>query len=99
MSAFRITTARELGLAIRGRRKALAMDQRTLASKVGVSRQWVSELEHGKPRAEIALILRTLRALDLQVWVGTEPPVPPRRARGNADVDLDALVDGMQGSK
>jgi hypothetical protein len=59
----------------------------------------VSELEHGKRRAEIALILRTLRALDLQVWVGTEPPLPPRRARGPAAVDLDALVDGLPGSR
>jgi HTH-type transcriptional regulator/antitoxin HipB len=99
MTAFRITTPKELGLAVRDRRRALGLDQLTLARAVGVSRQWVSELEHGKPRAEVALVLRTLRALDVEVWLGNEPPKTAKRGRGSASVDIDAIVDGTRKSR
>jgi HTH-type transcriptional regulator/antitoxin HipB len=64
-----IRTASELGLAIRARRKELALDQATLAERVGVTRQWVIDIEKGKPRAELELVMRTLRALDLNVLI------------------------------
>lgn len=73
-----VHSARELGLAIRERRRELGMGQLELATNVGVSRQWISGVERGKPRAEVGLVLRTLRALDLMVWVGT---APERRGR------------------
>jgi HTH-type transcriptional regulator / antitoxin HipB len=83
MSRNLVHSARELGLAIRERRRDLGMAQLELATQVGVSRQWISDVERGKPRAEVGLVLRTLRALDLMVWVGTasEP-----RGRGAASV-------------
>ena len=40
---------------IRARRKALRFDQKTLAEKVGVSRQWIVDVEQGKPRLKIGL--------------------------------------------
>jgi HTH-type transcriptional regulator/antitoxin HipB len=33
----------------------LGLDQKSLAQKVGVSRQWIVAVEHAKPRAEIGL--------------------------------------------
>lgn len=39
----RIRTPVDLGALIRERRKALRLDQKTLAEKVGVSRQWIVE--------------------------------------------------------
>ena len=66
-----ITTAHDIGLVIRERRRELHLDQRGLAERIGVSRQWVVAVEKGKPRAEIGLILRTLRALDLHVVIDT----------------------------
>lgn len=89
MSPFSIRDARELGLAIRERRRELGWDQLGLASKVGVSRQWIIEVERGKPRAEVGLLLRTLAALNMQVWVDRAPDVP----RGGAPDDIDAVVD------
>ena len=59
---------------IRARRKQLGLDQRTLAERIGVSRQWLVEVEKGKPRAELGLVLRALHALELAIDVGTEAP-------------------------
>lgn len=87
-----ITAARDLGLVIRARRRDLALNQQMLADKVGVSRQWLIEIERGKPRAEVALILRTLAALDLRLFVDTgaahdvQDPTP-------AAVDLRSILD------
>jgi HTH-type transcriptional regulator/antitoxin HipB len=56
---------RDVGLAIRERRRSLGLDQKTLAQRVGVGRQWLVEAEKGKRRAELGLILRTFEALGL----------------------------------
>ena len=84
----------DLGQAIRQRRKQLGLDQRSLAERVGVSRQWIVEIEKGKPRAELGLVLRTLKALELQLEIGN-PSVPRRATAG--EVDLDALIEKARG--
>ena len=68
-----IQTPNELGLAIRSRRKALGWDQATLARQVGVTRQWVIDIEKGKPRAELALAMRAVRVLGLSLNVDAKP--------------------------
>ena len=90
----------EVGRSIRDRRRALGLDQATLAKRVGVSRQWIVEVERGKERAEIGLVLRTLAALGLEVTLS------PRAARRKSPevfapgmVDLDAIIDGARGRK
>ncbi len=80
-------TVRDLGGAIRGRRRALGWTQGQLAQHAGVTRQWVSAMEKGKPTAEIAPILRSLAALGLVADV-VEAPVP------HGEIDLDNLLDG-----
>ena len=61
----RIRTATDLGAFIRERRTKLGMDQIELAKKAGTSRKWLVEVEQGKPGAEIGLILRTLKSLEI----------------------------------
>ena len=61
----RIRNSSELGGLIRETRRQLGLDQGELAQKVGVSRQWIIEIEKGKPRAAVGLILRTLNALGI----------------------------------
>jgi HTH-type transcriptional regulator/antitoxin HipB len=79
----RINSARDLGLQVRERRRDLAMTQAQLAAAAGVSRRWLSDLEAGKPRAEIELVLRTLYALGLTLdMYPTEPP----------EIDLDEVL-------
>ena len=66
-----IRTASELGLAVRGRRKEMGLDQAELARRVGVTRQWVIDIEKGKPRAELELVMRALHALELTLLIET----------------------------
>ena len=88
----RLRTPTDMGLAIRERRRSMGLDQRTLARRAGVSRQWIIEAEKGKRRAEVGLILRTLDALGLALWTEDVPdarlpdPIPA------AAVSIDAVI-------
>lgn len=63
----------DVGLLVRQRRRELGLDQAGLAERIGVSRQWVVEIEAGKARAEIGLVLRALRALGLTLRAEPRP--------------------------
>ena len=89
----RVRTPAELGALIRERRMALGLDQKTLAQTVGVSRQWIVDVEKGKPRAPIGLILRTIEALGITL----SPKISAQQSsksgkRRSSPVDLDAIV-------
>lgn len=82
-----IRTTKDLGAAVKARRRSLSLDQAGLATRVGVSRQWIGALEQGKPGAELALVLRTLRALDMPISINeTSQP------RSEGAIDIDAIV-------
>lgn len=88
-----VRTAADIGGLIRTRRRALGLDQRELAARVGVSRLWVIEIERGKPRAELGLVLRTLAALGIHLDAATEREASGAEARSVAGApDLDAIV-------
>jgi HTH-type transcriptional regulator/antitoxin HipB len=55
----RIRTPIDPAALIRERRKSLRLNQKTVAEKVGVSRQWIVDVEHSKPRLEVGLVRRT----------------------------------------
>lgn len=90
----------DLGAAIRDRRRQLNLDQSDLANQVGVSRKWVIDIEKGKPRAEIGLILRTLDALGLRLSVDQASLVREEKIPGIALPDIDEVLkrtrDGKQ---
>lgn len=88
-----IRSPSELGALIRDRRRQLGLEQSTLAEKVGVSRQWIIEIEKGKPRAAIGLILRTLNALGILLTAQKEPA---RKGKPASEVDLDALIEAAR---
>jgi HTH-type transcriptional regulator/antitoxin HipB len=89
-----ITSIRDLAVAVRGRRLSLGLSQADVASRSRVSRQWIGEIESGKPTAELQLVIRLLDALGLDLSLNErdahaqepEPAAPP-------GVDLDALLD------
>jgi HTH-type transcriptional regulator/antitoxin HipB len=86
----RVRTAKDIGTFIRDRRKRQKLDQATLATMIGVNRRWVMEVERGKPRAEIGLVLKALEALgvDLSVDGSDKTQTLP-----DLDVvDIDAIV-------
>lgn len=60
------TTAREVGEAIRLRRKDLGQTQKELAEISGTRERFISEVERGKETAEIGKVLDLLDALGLE---------------------------------
>ena len=88
-----IRDAIDIGLVIREQRQKLGLDQLARAKRVKVSRQWIVEVEKGRPRAEIGLVLRTIEALGLTVSAG------PEAATGQPDasppVDIDHILDDL----
>jgi HTH-type transcriptional regulator/antitoxin HipB len=93
-----IRNSSDLGALIRERRIKLGLDQISLAKKAGTSRKWLIEVESGKPRAEIGLILRTLKALGVALAVtDTAADVPPARTKARvAAVDIDQVIDSLK---
>ena len=90
----RIRTATDLGAFIRERRARLAMDQAALAKAAGTSRKWISEVEQGKPRAAIGLILRTLKALG--VSIDLESDTSPGTTASGAPQDINRILNSLK---
>lgn len=89
-----VRTPQDIGALLRDRRQKAGLDQAELARRIGVSRQWLVEVERGKPRAEVGLVLRALNVLDIPLEIGR-----PRHARGVAntpDIDIDAIIDAAR---
>jgi HTH-type transcriptional regulator/antitoxin HipB len=109
LAAMRIRTVKDIGLIIRDRRREFRMGQRALADKVGVSRQWIVQVERGKPRAAANLLLRALAALDLEIAIDqtkssrAKPAASPeergnrhdRERRGNDGGRYDVDIDAV----
>ena len=93
----RIRTSIDLGALIRDRRTALGLDQKALADKIGVSRQWIVEIEKGKPRAEIALALRALDALGIMLTTGEAAKEKTKSAP--QPIDIDAIISAARGKR
>lgn len=68
----RARTTRDLGALVRSTRRAKHMTQAELASRVGVSRDWVVRMEAGNPRVEAQKVLDVLSVLDLRLDVDEE---------------------------
>jgi HTH-type transcriptional regulator/antitoxin HipB len=86
----RIRTPADLGVLIRSTRKKFRLEQSTLAKKIGVSRLWLVEIEKGKPRVEIGLILRTLDALHINL--SDKAADAPSRKNSDTTIDIDRIV-------
>ena len=90
----RVRTPVDFGLMIRQARRSRGMTQQQLARAALVGRQWVVEIEAGKPRAELGMVLRTLAALDLSLTMHGEG-IPELRKSGDRSeaVDLQGVLD------
>jgi HTH-type transcriptional regulator / antitoxin HipB len=93
--AMLVRTPGDLGAVIRDRRKQLKLDQAAFAKQIGVSRQWVIQIERGHPRAELGLVLRAIDALNIHIDAS-----PDRgNRRPSSTVDIDAIVAKAKRSK
>ncbi len=94
----RIRTPADLGALIRDHRTRLGLDQKSLAQKVGFSRQWIVEVEKGKPRAAIGLLLRTVDALGLLLYADKPRPGKPKDTDTSQSVDTPVDIDSIVNS-
>jgi y4mF family transcriptional regulator len=85
----RLSNARDLGLYVRSRRRAAGLNQSDAAHRAGVSRRWLSDLESGKPTAEVGLVFQLIAALGLALDVRPAP---------EPEIDLDAYLDSLGSS-
>ena len=92
----RIRTAADLGAFIRERRTQLGMDQIALAKKAGTSRKWLVEVEQGKPRAEIGLILRTLKSLGVSVDLKADSSHETPSINNARTPDINSVLDALK---
>ena len=83
-------TAEDVGSLVREQRRALGMSQAQLAAATGTSRQWVVDLERGKPTLALGLVLRALTAVGLTLRV--ETTAPAKNDAVHASIDLDAIL-------
>ena len=99
----RVRTPSELGALIRDYRMRHNLDQKSLAASVGVSRQWIVEIEQGKAGAPLGLVLRTLGALGIVLDAQQETPPSPKgknESHGvDAYVDINTIVAGARKKK
>ena len=99
-----VETVNSIRLAVRAKRRALALSQEQVSRRAGVSRKWLSEFELGKVNVELGLVLRILETLDLSFTIephhssrGKDNKKEPgtRAPRSTVDfvaIDLDALL-------
>ena len=93
----RIDTADDLGLLVRAARTRRRMTQQDLAVAAGVSRRWIVDLEAGKPRAELGLVLKVLATLGIPL-VADAPDAPTRSdSMPTQGIDLDAHLRRLAG--
>ena len=58
---------RSLASVIRAARKALAISQETLASRAGVTRRFIQELENGRSDISLQTLFRLSQALEMNL--------------------------------
>lgn len=81
----RLASARDLGLYVRDRRRQFGMTQVDLSASAQVSRRWLSDLEAGKPTAEIGLVFKVLHTLELILEASPAETGP-------SDFDFDGVL-------
>ncbi len=86
-------TPEDLGSLVREHRLARAMTQAQLARAIGTSRQWVVDLERGKPTLALGLVLRAVTAVGLSLRVESiSSSAAPLEAGSSSAAPLDPAL-------
>ena len=67
----------DVALAVRARRGQLKLRQIEVAKAARVGREWLVDLERGKPTVELGLVMRTLETLGLRLSLRAGEAPPP----------------------
>jgi transcriptional regulator with XRE-family HTH domain len=90
MRKTRIRTMHDLASVARGRRIELGLTQAELASRSGVSRDWVNSFERGKRTVDISLVFRLFDELGIAMEATDASAI---RDEPGGLPNLDALLD------
>ena len=95
-------SATDLGRIVAAARKHRGLTQDQLARAVGASQTWISEVESGKPTAQVGKVLSVLSFLGVRLQVSEAPwlaaPLTPksagkrRRSPWNKAISLDDII-------
>jgi HTH-type transcriptional regulator / antitoxin HipB len=66
----KVTSAADIGRQVRGKRKADGLTLEKAAALCNVGYRFLSDLENGKPAAQIGKLLQVLAGLGLEVGIG-----------------------------
>jgi len=80
---YQVRTTQELATTVRNLRLAKNMTQADLATRAGVSRKWISDLESGRSSLRLTKVLILLDALDISLTL---------QQRAKPSIDLDDLL-------
>lgn len=69
-------TAKQLGVAIRRRRRALGLSQSDLGSRAGLRQATISTLESGEPGTRLRTLVDVMTALELEVVIQERSKAP-----------------------
>jgi transcriptional regulator with XRE-family HTH domain len=83
-----INSAYDVGAALRRRRVLLGLSQGEVAQKAGISRQLLSHIEQGHPRAEFDRVAAAAKALGASLVFEEEAPAP------QSVTNLDLILQG-----
>lgn len=86
-----VRSVADLGLALRATRKGSKVRLDDLADIAGVSKQFVSDVERGKPTVQLGLTLRLLAEMGLHVTVDIPPGAEGEWARLQAKAGAASL--------
>jgi y4mF family transcriptional regulator len=76
LSQTTLVSIQTLGAMVRDRREALKLSQQTLATRAGVGRRFVSELENGKPSLEFDKVLAVARTVGIDLLAAARRAEP-----------------------
>jgi HTH-type transcriptional regulator / antitoxin HipB len=77
MAMFRITQVGQLRTHLAARRRAEGLTQAELAKRLGVSHSRISQIETAPERVTVGQFLTVLRALRIEMLLGTSQMAPP----------------------
>ena len=69
MEPNKLKSVNEIGILIRDARKAQGISQEQLAGVAGTGVRFISDLENGKERIQLAKVLKVLEALGLGMYI------------------------------
>ena len=69
-------TAKQVGVAVRRRRRALGLSQSDLGSRAGLRQATISTLESGEPGTRLRTLVDVMAALELEVVIQGRSKAP-----------------------